>query len=320
MLFTNDFRGESGVGEWKVIVRDTVKNEHNGKFIDWHLKLWGESIDADKATLLPMPDEHDDDDHDVIKPVVSTKIEGEHPEPTDPAGNPDDHIDRPTKQPNPKPTGTPEEEPEEELDEEPEEEPTEQPDEKPEEKPEEKPSETEEETGTSTEEAQEATSSPSSWINWFPSWGKSKKAQIWIFGAIGLILAFCAGLGAYLFIARRRRMRNDPRNNYEFELIQEDEAEGLNSGEKNTGAGIGGRRGGRRTRGGELYDAFAGGSDEEPGFYSDDDDDSHNKQRGYADEDYSDRSRSERPGGDEEEQYVVGDESDDDSAVHEKRR
>ncbi|KAH7313668.1 subtilisin like protease [Stachybotrys elegans] len=232
--------GESGVGTWKLIVRDTHENDRKGTFTDWHLKLWGESIDADKATLLPMPNEDDDADHDVI---VSTVPGAAHtaslppkPSATKPVvSNPTDHPHRPTKPAKPTTESKPS--------------PT---------------SGSQEDSGTSTSEGQEATTSPasSSWISWLPTFGASKKAQIWIYGAIGLISAFCIGLGIYFYIARRRRLRNNPRNDYEFELLEEDEAEGLNTGEKATAAG----KKGRRTRGGELYDAFAGGSDEEEDF------------------------------------------------------
>ena len=259
LLFNaNISRGESGVGNWTVIVRDTEKNEFSGKFVDFHLKLWGEAIDADKATLLPMPDEHDDDDHDVIQSTttavaVSTTTIAK-PETTESKALtvPTDHPERPTKAP--------------------------------------KPSTTASQAATGTSVAEEATTTASSsWVSWLPSFGASKKAQIWIYGAVGLIVAFCCGLGIYFWVARRRRLRNDPRNNYEFELIDEEEAEGLNSGEK----GVASKKN-RRTRGGELYDAFAGGSDEEDEY-----------------DDYRDRS-AERLAGHDPEQYVVGDESDDD--------
>jgi len=49
-----------------VVLKDTEVNEHNGTFIDWHLKLWGEAIDGSEQALLPMPDEHDDDNHDQV--------------------------------------------------------------------------------------------------------------------------------------------------------------------------------------------------------------------------------------------------------------
>lgn len=204
-----------------------------------------------------MPQENDDADHDVIQStttaiaVSTTEIP---PEPTQPTtvSVPTDHPERPTKAP--------------------------------------KPSGSENENPTETKVAQEATSSASSsWVSWLPSFGASKKAQIWIYGAIGLIAAFCCGLGIYFWVARRRRLRNNPRDNYEFELIDEEETQGLNSGEK----GVAGKKG-RRTRGGELYDAFAGGSDDDDEF-----------------DDYRDRS-AERLAGEDHEQYVVGDESDDD--------
>ncbi|RMI97943.1 hypothetical protein CDV36_016167 [Fusarium kuroshium] len=246
--------GESGVGKWTIIVRDTEKNQFKGKFIDWRLKLWGEAIDADKATKLPMPDVHDDDDHDKIVetttlPASTTSVasatKGTLVE------KPTGHPERPTNPANP--TGT------------------------------------EEASPSGTEEAaQESTSASSSWVSWLPSFGASKKAQIWIYGAIGLISAFCIGLGIYFWIARRRRLRNSSRNNYEFELLDDEEAEGLNSGEKAAAKA-------RRTRGGELYDAFAEGSDDEQ-F-----------------EDYRDNrdQSTDRLAADDTEHYAVGDDSDD---------
>jgi kexin len=73
-----------------------------------------------------------------------------------------------------------------------------------------------------------------------------------------LIVAFCIGLGIYLFMARRKRLRNNPRDEWEFDLLEEDEADGLNGAGKATRGGKGGKR-----RGGELYDAFAAGSEDE---------------------------------------------------------
>jgi kexin len=158
-------------------------NEHNGTFVDWHLKLWGESIDASKATLLPMPDEHDDDNH---AEIATTTIAGTTTAvPTAPVtslmGNPTDHPDRPV---NAKPTGT------------------------------------EDQTKPSTTSTTPpATSSASSWLpSFFPTFNVSPKTQIWIYGAASLILVFCVGLGVYLFMARRKRLRNNPRDEWEFDL------------------------------------------------------------------------------------------------------
>lgn len=273
---TNMNRGESGIGRWTLLVKDTKKNGNKGTFIDWHLKLWGESIDASKAVSLPLPSESDDADHDEIKttslsastmsiPAVA------NPSSKPPMSNPSDHPERPTK-PSAKPVS----------------------------------SSTQHEAGSSTGTAQEPAESPSSsWIDWLPSFGATKKAQIWIYGAIGFIAAFGIGLGVYLWIARRRRLRNDPRNTYEFEMLDEEEGEGLNKGEK----GATGANKARRTRGGELYDAFAGGSDEE-----DDDDDDDDEFDAYRD-----RSAERLAGITEEDQYVVGEESDDEDAAEKHR-
>ncbi|KAJ6436048.1 subtilisin like protease [Purpureocillium lavendulum] len=246
--------GESGVGKWTLVVRDTKENTHNGTFVDWHLKLWGESIDADKTTLLPLPNADDDADHDKISSTVTapaaTSTVSVAPEPThqDTDAKPSDHPERPTK-PGVKPEPTP------------------------------------------TGDAQaETTTAASSWIDKFPTFGASKTARIWIGGALGLIIVFCIGLGVYLWVARRRRLRNSPRDDYEFELLDEEERDGLNP-EQAAAAG----KKGRRTRGGELYDAFAMGSDDDDEF-----------------DDYHDRSAERLAGVDEADQYVVGEETDDD--------
>lgn len=236
---TRTCRGERGVGKWTIVVKDAKENEYQGTWIDWHLKLWGEAVDASRATKLPMPQEDDDNDHaNIATTTIAASITSiVHPtDVSDPQGNPEDHIDRPE---NMKSTSTDGSEAEQTG------------------------SPTEGEVSTGTGEAQSATSSPSNWISWLPSFGVSSHAQMWIYGAMGLIIAFCCGLGIYLWLARRKRLRNNPRSDYEFELLNEEEAEGLEPGEKGVLAG----RKGRRTRGGELYDAFAGGSDEEDDFH-----------------------------------------------------
>ena len=215
-------RGESGIGTWTIIVRDSVVNEHNGTFTDFHLKLWGESIDANKATLLPMPDEHDDDNHADIYTTTIAGTTTSMPAVAAPTSsiqaNPTDHPDRPI---NAKPSGT----------------------------------EDQNTSPTNTSPAA-TTTATSSWLpSFLPTFGVSSKTQVWIYGAGALILIFCAGIGTYLYMARRKRLRNNPRDEWEFDLL-EDEAEGLNSGK------TGGKKGGKR-RAGELYDAFAAGSDEE---------------------------------------------------------
>ncbi|KAI3319685.1 peptidase S8/S53 domain-containing protein [Xylariaceae sp. AK1471] len=215
--------GESGVGTWTIIIRDTKVNEHNGTFVDWHLKLWGESIDASKATLLPLPTDEDDDDHDAITttvtPTAVTTSLPPHSDATNTAVTtslPDDHPERPVK-----------------------------------------PSKTSSGSGasaTGTQSAAAGTTTASSWLpSFLPTFGVSSRTQAWIYGALGLIVTFCAGLGAWLWWVRRKRLRNNPRDTYEFEPLNPDETAGLS----------GSREKGTNRRGGELYDAFAGGSDDE---------------------------------------------------------
>ncbi|GAP84330.1 putative pheromone processing endoprotease protein [Rosellinia necatrix] len=214
--------GESGVGTWTIVIRDTEVNEHKGTFIDWHLKLWGESIDASKATLLPMPTENDDADHDATSTTTVTAITTSlppHPDATNtaiPTSLPDDHPERPVK-----------------------------------------PSKTDSSSGSSatgTQSAAAESTTASSWLpSFLPTFGVSSRTQAWIYGALGLIVTFCVGLGAWLWWMRRKRLMNNPRDNYEFEPLNPDEATGVSGGHEK----------GSRRRGGELYDAFAGGSDDE---------------------------------------------------------
>lgn len=161
-----------------------------------------------------MPTEEDDNDHALVAtttlPAAVTTMT-HPPENTEPVVTPSDHPARPTKiQPSAGEDQTPTE--------------TSQP--------------------TGTQEAAAGTSSPSNWVSWLPSFGK---AGVWVYGAIGLIAVFCSALGIWFFIRKRRN--STPRDNYEFELLNEDEVEGLN-GEK-------------RTRGRELYDAFAGDDEDD---------------------------------------------------------
>ena len=242
--------GEFGVGKWRLVVKDTIVNEHQGNLTDFHLKLWGESIDAKKATLLPMPKDTDDDDHDITKTTTlqaSTTTFSSTTTPTQPSvvtSKPADHPDRPVKptqgttlststssstSASPTASSSP---------------------------------------GTETETEHEASPSASSTnTSWLPAFlaNMSTKKQIWVYGALGSIVAFCLGLGVYLYMARRKRLRNDPRDNYEFELLDEEEGEALNGRGGQGEKGMAGTRKGRRkaTRGRELYDAFAEGSDDD---------------------------------------------------------
>jgi kexin len=107
------------------------------------------------------------------------------------------------------------------------------------------------------------TASSSFLPSFLPTFGATPHTQVWIYASIVLILIFCIALGVYFYVQRRNRLRNNPHDDYEFEIIDdEDDAQ----------APLAGRRG-RRRRGGELYNAFAEESDEELLSDNDDDDD-----------------------------------------------
>lgn len=114
-------------------------------------------------------------------------------------------------------------------------------------------------------------------------------------------------------MARRKRLRNNPRDEWEFDLLEEDEAEAL-AGNNEMAMKKGGKR-----RAGELYDAFAAGSDDEDDEYRDGGDEREKKL-------YEDDGESEAAGsgsGSGSGHHVIGDEdsdedSDDESAVNVK--
>lgn len=207
-----------------MIVKDTVVNNKKGSFTDWKLTLWGECIDESKAIPLPMPNENDDDDHDATQTVsASTTSISTHGLPT--VSVPASVTNHPERPVNAKPTNT---NGSSTL-----------------------PLSTSEPTSNASPSATPENLLPS----FFPTFGVSKNTQIWIYGSFAIIVLFCAGIGTYLYLARRRRKRNNVRDDYEFEVLDDRDGEG------DTG-GFGGRKGGKR-RAGELYDAFAEESDEE---------------------------------------------------------
>jgi kexin len=317
-MFTNPTpRGESGVGTWTIIVKDTNVNKHSGTFVDWHLKLWGESRDPAKAQILPMPTEEDDNDHASIATTTLGASTTTIPttKPTDDAPPADDATDVPGRPVMPKPTGANTDDPEAEA--------------------------------AQSTAAADGTANKTGGTTWLPSFlptfGVSAATQAWIYGSLVLIVLFCAGLAVYFYLARRARLRNNPRNDYEFELLDDEEAEGLAGGggaggrEKVVGAAAAAAAGGRRrTRGGELYDAFAGESDDDDGDLSDDEFGGGGAGRGVGGQ-YRDRSGSgsdgsgspirmseklpgRRDSDESAEHHVVGDEDDEDDEEGQEAR
>lgn len=251
------------MGKWTVIVKDTVVNDEIGTFVDWRLNLWGEAIDGAKQGLHPLPTEHDDD-HDIEDAIVATTSVHPGPTKTKAPGKPTDVADRPV---NAKPTpGQGKPTPAEEDSTAP------------------TPAESTTSQTTATEEAAAATTSSDSFLpGFFPTFGASKRTQVWIYAAIGSIIVFCIALGVYFHIQRQKRLRNDPRDDYDFEMIEDDED--LHAA---------GKPGGRtQRRGGELYNAFAGESDEEP-LFSDDDEERYHDRSGSDDQQRRDSPHADR--------------------------
>jgi kexin len=228
------------LGAWSVIVRDTDKNENTGTFTDWRLNLWGEAADGAKQELHPLPEENDDDHPYEDAHVATTTLEATPTKTVAPA-NPDDHHDRPV---NAKPQET-----------------STKPEPTPDTKPETKPVEDEKKPNP-TAGGETASPSPTSsdYISsYLPTFGTSKRTQAWIYASFAMIVVFFIGLGVYFQLQRVKRRRTTAHDDYEFEMIEdEDEMQPM------TGAS-----GRTQRRGGELYNAFAGESDEE--MFSDDD-------------------------------------------------
>ncbi|KAK0947698.1 pheromone processing endoprotease [Friedmanniomyces endolithicus] len=239
--------GESGVGSWTVVVKDTNVNEHNGTFTDWKLKLWGEGIDAASQGLLPMPTEHDDDDHDDMHiPAVGTTSVAVPTETGMPEGNPDDHQHRPVNSKLPvvsataTPTATATPPPS-----------TGNEDNKVDEKP--------DTPTTSATPTPTSSSSASDHLlpHIFPTFGVTKKTQLWIYGSATLILIFLCALGGYFLHIRRKRRRwmtAGRADDYGFEMVGGEEDDDHDGG---GGAAVNGNGRAKKATAGRLYDAFA---------------------------------------------------------------
>lgn len=277
--------GEPGIGDWTVIVKDVkAGNLKTGVFTDWKLRLWGECIDAARAKPLPIPTEHDDDDHDKIDdhPAHTTSVDvhtGTEPTMT---ALPDDHPDRPVNQ---KPSTTPANSGQ---------------------TPSANPSADVSATTSAVPEPSE-----NFLPNPFPTFGVSKRTQIWIYGALGLIVVFIASLSAFLYIARRKRIR-DSREAYEFEVLDGDEDRD-DAGLLGGGVAGGGRKK-RAKRGGELYDAFAGESDED--LLSDEE----GSQGAYRDQEEQERYNEKFEEGEDEEEEEEGEDAESSTSSASKRQ
>ncbi|KAI3475344.1 hypothetical protein L1887_63278 [Cichorium endivia] len=253
--------GEDGVGDWTVVVKDTKVDSNSGTFTDWRLKLWGESIDGDKQELLPLPNEYDDDDHDREDANVGTTSVAVPTVTGQPEGNPTDHIDRPVNIKT-STTATPE--------------------------PPRQKSHPKRIPPPPRLPAllQDPTSSPTH----SPPSAQANTPQIWIYGSAVLIVAFLAGIGGWWYYMRRKRQRWMSRDEYGFEMVEHDDIE-------DEDGKVGGSR--RNKRAGELYDAFAEGSDEETPFDlgseserdSDDEDAGGHRKEAYRDVDQGGESR-----------------------------
>ncbi len=186
-----------------------------------------------------MPTKDDDNDHDeIVTSTVAAIITTIPPQPETSESSvaiPTDHPERPTKpgsQGDASPTATGSSA---------------------------TPTTAENETGTESAADEAATTPGSSWVpSFLPTFGVSARTQAWIYGSLGLMAVFCCGLGAWLWWARRKRLRNNPLDKYEFEPLNPNDTDGPHSGSRGAEKGPGGGR-----RGGELYDAFAGGSEDE---------------------------------------------------------
>lgn len=225
-------------------MKDTEVNEFSGDFVDWRLNLWGEAVDGSKQSLHPLPTDHDDDhpyeDADVATTTLApTATPSQTSLPTDAF---DDYHERPIN---------------------------------------EKPSDAD----TTSAPAASSTASPGSSTvadnylsSYLPSFGASKRTQIWIYASLAMIIVFFIGLGVYFQLQRLKRRRTSPEDDYEFEMVEDDD-------DMHPMAGHTGRT---QRRGGELYNAFAGESDED--VFSDDDDDYQDRVANLSEKDGNDPS------------------------------
>lgn len=211
--------GESGLGDWKLVVGDHEDNTQSGEFFNWQMTLWGESRDASKVKKLPVPGEQKQELPKTASASVEVTSKPTLPKVAQPTTSPDHAVpDRPKVE---KPQSTPEENPSVDT-----------------------PSEEEsEEDAPAGEKADEDEPMPSTVIDPLPedlgeqkapiNW-TSKKA-IWLYAGAAASIVFVLLVSLFWWIYARRQ-RTVSRDDYEFK-------------ELGTSA--------ERSQAGELYDAFA---------------------------------------------------------------
>ncbi|KAF7327776.1 PHOMO B domain-containing protein [Mycena kentingensis (nom. inval.)] len=162
--------GDNPVGDWTIKVSDQASEQFNGSFLGWNMMLWGEALDASKATaLFEVP--HDEDDK-LLPPVESARPSPtisastkQHSKPT--AHLPGDHGDAPGENSNatfPDNSGA-----------------------------------------VIPSSAPSSSSTPTADEGWFSDMSNLVKNQVWFFGALGAVAIFGAAAGFYFW--RRSRAR-----------------------------------------------------------------------------------------------------------------
>lgn len=308
--------GESGIGNWSIIVKDTEENDKSGTFQTWRLRLFGEAMDGSNQSLLPLPTEDNPDEAKVTDvPVITSITMPTSISSIDGSGHPtrpviakptaDKGDDTGQEIPDPgqaRPPGSDDTEP---------------------------PNsdgsssgngngdngisdgndsgssehngngsahddngsgngDVPAESGSSNAAGDENDNNDDSGFlpSPFPTFGATKSTQRWIYGGVGLVAVFTLALGGYFYGVRRRRIRN-ARDEYAFEMVGDDDDVDA------PGADGGAVRRKRGRRAGELYDAFAGESDED-GLLSEDDDEHNNGHGPYRDRDEAYRDHDEK--------------------------
>lgn len=76
-LMTVKHWGDTGIGQWRLVVGDHDNLDATGVFKDWKMTLWGESLDESKAVPLPLPGESEpvEDEEEEVATVASPSVD-----------------------------------------------------------------------------------------------------------------------------------------------------------------------------------------------------------------------------------------------------
>ncbi|KAK9463494.1 peptidase S8/S53 domain-containing protein [Lipomyces oligophaga] len=238
--------GETGVGSWKLTVKDEANPTFTGSLESWNMRIWGEAIDVARAKPFPMPHGNPGEEPTPTDtfPTPTTVTSATETTLTTPEVDPEEPSTTSANITPVESSGLPSSTQDSSLDDE----------------------------YDDSDPSPDNSKSENSWFNFIPAIGISSDKAIWIYGAALIIFGFVALIIVYLCIQRRNRRSflraathdsssatgGSGGQEYEFQILRNhgDPADISNALERGRGVAVADGRAGSRRKARDLYNAF----------------------------------------------------------------